>query len=97
MSEIIHDLVVTVSSNNINIRDSYTITKKEEMVEILYSIQHNHPNCQTFKRSYKQLVAEWKTHSRLYKWGLFKSHTKDVDLNYPVKWYVQLIYNILGI
>ena len=37
------------------------------------------------------------THNRLYRWGIKRDHTADVDLNYPLKWYVELIYRILGI
>lgn len=96
MSEIICDLVVTVSENNINIRDSYTVIEREKMREVLYAIQHLHPECNSFKRTYEQMISEWRTHNRFYHWGLFKSHTRDVDINYPVKWYIQLFYNIFG-
>lgn len=97
MSEVICGMVVTVSTNNINIKDSYTVTSKDKMREVLFAIQHEHPECNSFKREYDEMIAEWRTHNRLYRWGLWKSHTKDVDINYPVKWYIQLIYNILGL
>ena len=96
MSKIICDMVVTVSENNINIKDSYTVTNEEKMKEILFAIQHEYPECKSFLRPLEDMIAEWKTHNRLYNWGMWKSHTKDVDLNYPFKWYIQLIYNILG-
>ena len=94
---IINGYVCTVTSNNINIKDSYKVTERSEMREILYAIQHAKPECNVFKRSYNSMISEWRTHNRLYRWGYQKSRTKDVDINYPLKWYVELAYKILGI
>ena len=95
--EILENCVYEVSLNNVHVQDSYKITSKSEMIEILYAIQYKHPECNTFKRSYKSLIAEWRAHNRLYKWGYKKQRTGSVDLNYPLKWYVELAYRILGI
>lgn len=95
--EIVNEFVCNVSANNVHIKESYKVTSKSEMKEILYAIQHNHPDCNTFKRSYSSLIAEWRTHNRLYRLGYKKQRTGDVDLNYPLKWYVELAYRILGI
>ena len=95
--ELIKGYICTVTSNNINIKDSYKVKKKSEMKDILYAIQHNHSGCPVFKRSYNALLSEWKTHNRLYALGFQRARTKDVDLNYPIKWYVQLAYYIIGI
>lgn len=95
--EILENCVYEVSLNNVHIQDSYKITSKSEMAEILYAIQHKHPECNTFKRNYKSLIAEWRAHNRLYKWGYETRRTGSVDLNYPLKWYVELAYRILGI
>lgn len=95
--EVINGLVCQITKNNIHIENSYQIKSKSEMKEVLYAIQHNHPECNSFKRDYKSMIAEWRTHNRLYKWGIEKGRTADVDLNYPLKWYVELAYRILGI
>lgn len=95
--EVLENCVYDVSINNVHIKDSYKITSKSEMKEILYAIQHKRPECNTFKRSYNSLIAEWRTHNRLYRLGYQKSRTGSVDLNYPLKWYVELAYRILGI
>ena len=95
--EVINGLVCKITENNIHIENSYQIKSKSEMKEVLYAIQHNHPECSSFKRSYESLIAEWRAHNRLYRWGIKRNHTADVDLNYPLKWYVELIYRILGI
>lgn len=94
---IINGYVCTVTQNNVHIKNSYKVTSKSEMREMLYAIQYNNPECNVFKRSYKSLIAEWRAHNRLYKWGIEKGRTADVDLNYPLKWYIELIYKILGI
>lgn len=94
---LINGYLCSVTENNIHIKDSYKVTNTSEMKEILYAIQHNNPECKVFKRSYNSMVSEWKAHNRLYKLGYKKHRTADVDINYPLKWYVELIYKILGI
>lgn len=95
--EVICDYICTVSENNIHIKDSYKVKDRSKMCEILYTIQHNHPECKVFKRSYNSMISEWRTHNRLYRLGYKKQRTGDVDINYPLKWYVELAYRILGI
>lgn len=95
--ELAGNIVYKVTENNIHIQDSYKVTSKSKMSEVLYIIQHNHPDCNSFKRSYNSLISEWRTHNRLYRLGYKRNRTKDVDLNYPLKWYVELAYRILGI
>lgn len=95
--EVLENCVYNVSVNNVHIKDSYKIISKSEMKEVLYAIQHKHPECNTFKRSYNSLIAEWRAHNRLYRLGYKRQRTGDVDLNYPLKWYVELAYRILGI
>ena len=86
-----------ITDNNIHIPNSYQITKKKQMKEILLQIKSEHSKCHVFNRSIKSLCSEWKAHNRLYKLGIEPDRTKSVDLNYPLKWYVELIYNIIGI
>lgn len=94
---IIDEHVCTVTSNNIHIKDSYDIKKRSEMKEILYAIQYKSPDCNVFKRSYNSMISEWRTHNRLYRLGYKKDRTGSVDLNYPLKWYIELAYRIFGI
>ena len=95
--DMINGYVCEVSESNIHIKESYKVTSKSEMKEMLYAIQHKHPECNTFKRNYNSLISEWRTHNRLYRLGYKRQRTGDVDLNYPLKWYVELAYRILGI
>ena len=87
----------TVSKNNIHIENSYLISKKEfdnelKKIEDLYVGKTD-----VFKyRTYKSLKKEWAVHNLCYNLHLFRSHTKDVDLNYPQIWYEPFLYNIFG-
>lgn len=56
--EVFDDMVCVVTSNKIKIKDSYKIKSRADMAEILYAIQHKHPECEAFKRSYTSLIAE---------------------------------------
>ena len=47
------------------------------------------------KRTETSYVREWFAHNWLYSHGLFKSHTKDVDLNDDEQWYRLLIYDLI--
>lgn len=98
MPEIIHDKVCSVSKYNINIKDSYTVNDKKEMAEILYVINHRHPECEVFQvRKWDNLLSEWKAHNRLYKWGYKREQTGSVDLDVYEPWWRRFLYTILGI
>lgn len=92
-----HNIVYIITTDNIQIKDSYLINKKKEMRKILQAIKDDIPDLPVFKRSMFSLVCEWKAHNRLYYLGLWKSHTKHVDLEANQKWYLTLLYCIIGI
>lgn len=48
-------------------------------------------------RSRKSYIAETKAHIRLYKLHLFKKHTRDIDLEEPIKKITEIIYFIIGV
>lgn len=68
----------------------------DEMYNILNYLKELFPDSLVFKRSLKSLTREWRVHNFLYKIGLYKSRTKDVDLDYPQQWYYRLGYFILS-
>lgn len=86
-----------VSKNNIHIEDSYLITRRGEMYAVLDHLKFSYPDSNVWKRSFFHMSCEWKAHNRMYRLGLYRSHTKSVDLNYPQKWYMKAIYFILGL
>ena len=80
----------------IKIINSYQIKKRSRIKEILYVFKLEHSDIK-FDRDINLLVKEWIVHNRLYKLGLFRNRTKDVDLEYQQKWYLKVMYWILGI
>ena len=79
----------------VRIVDSTKVKKTSDMLEILrvfrYWIGYGS------KRSLKSWVKEWKAHNRLYRLGLFRSHTRDCDLEENEKIHRLIAYQILGI
>ena len=86
-----------VSKNSIHIEDSYLISKNEFVNELKKIEDSSIGQIDVFKcRTYKSLEKEWAVHNLCYNLHLFRSHTKDVDLNYPQIWYEPFLYNIFG-
>lgn len=100
---IIEDLQITITPNNINIKDSYTIKDPFEMRVILKEIKEflkenniimdtpfNH-------RSLWSMIREWVSHNNAYIIGYKKERVGSVDLNFPQKWYVKVLYFIFSV
>lgn len=84
-----------IAYGNLHINDSYRM-RKRNMLMALYVLRDRHHKTDIFKRSSKSLRREWATHNLLYALGIARERTKDVDLNYPQKWYVGLAYFFCG-
>lgn len=83
--------------NNIHIINSCIISK-HDFKPILLEIEDDNPECLVFDfRSIHSLIMEWSCHNCLYNFGIEVERTKDVDLNWPIKWYIKLAYNIFGL
>lgn len=85
----------TLTQNNLHIEESYKISKSE-FVPFFNDLRKKEPWSDVWNRTNGSMKREWASHNLLYNLHLFRSHTKDVDLNYPQKWYVSLAYNIFG-
>ena len=79
----------------IHIENSYRIPKKDFGIVLLRK-KVEFPDSGVWKRSQFSLFKEWATHNGLYALGLWRSHTKDVDLEYPQKWYLSILYGVCG-
>ena len=87
---------VVYSDNDIKIMDGYTVSKKDYDA-ILKCIYDSHPDSPVLtNRCWGNIKCEWATHSFLYKRGLWVSHTKDVDINYPLSVFEKIAYAIFG-
>lgn len=88
---------INISDSNLHIENSYKIKNCQDMDYILNDIRKGYGNLKILKnRDNKSLIEEWGAHNLLYNMGLFKSHTKDVDLNYPQSKVVSFIYKVLS-
>lgn len=87
-------LKITYTENNTHVENSYLATNLD--LEVGYIIRERYLRSLPQTRSFDSYVREWKAHNNLYKLGLFKSHTKHVDLEEPIKWYYELIYWLIG-
>ena len=85
----------TITKSNLHLVDSYKVSKTKFEGE-LAKIKGLHSNSNVWLRSTRSLCNEWGCHNLCYALHIFRSHTKDVDLNYPQKWYEKLGYGILG-
>jgi len=87
--------MIIYSKYNTKIIDGYlekNISKKvDEIIE--YRKRMKYPVTRT-KASY---IAEWKAHNRLYRLGIKRSHTKDIDLEERINKYKDIIYRVIGV
>lgn len=95
MQEItIKGVKIQYDKTNVKIIDSYKV-KEKDMKDILtwFLIRTGYNS----KRDFYSWVREWKAHNRLYRLGLFRSHTRDCDLEENEKLHRLIAYQILGI
>ena len=87
---------IKFNQNSVCVIDSYLLDAKQDIKTVLADIRAD-SRCpkEVLSRSNTSLYREWKAHNRLYKWHLFRSHTKDVDLGYE-PWYRRLCYFFLA-
>lgn len=84
----------TITKDNLHIEDSWKVSKRE-MGVILAHIRLSDPTpTKVWNRSDFSLRMEWCVHNFLYSLGLWRSHTKDVDLNADCK--IEWLYKIVG-
>ena len=71
-----------ISDNCLQISDSYRYSK-HDMIPSLNLIKSRYPHSDIWQRSMNSLRAEWIVHNACYRLHILRSHTADVDLNYP--------------
>lgn len=92
------DYKVLLSSDNTRIIDSYQIKTNQDMTEFLFLIRKNTElkDYACCKRSIISMIREWRGHNLLFALKIFKKHTRDVDFEYPQKWYFKIGYYFLS-
>lgn len=81
------------------ITNSYLLTNKEiedisEKIHFSRSVKYEW-RC-LYIRDVKSYIREIKAHNLLYKLGLFRKHTIDTDLEEEQKFFIKLLWYILG-
>lgn len=86
-----------VTKDNITIYNSYLIKSKADMSFVLSVIKYNYPQSDYIVNQLDKdtMINEWRGHNLLYNLHLFRSHTKDVDIN-KNPWYLKVGYWILS-
>lgn len=81
-----------ISDKSLQISDSYLYSKRD-MVSSLNLIKARYPHSDIWQRSMRSLRAEWMVHNACYRLHILRSHTADVDLNYPnrIEWLYRLL------
>lgn len=79
----------------IKLLNSVEVPKANFEAELIYlrELYSEHP---VWKRTMKSLRREWAAHNLAYNLGIRREKTKDVDLDYPQKWYMKLLYAVVG-
>lgn len=85
----------TITQSNLHLVDSHKVSKRYFDRE-LARIKGLHPSSDVWLRGERSLEREWATHNALYVLHLFRSRTKDCDLNHPQKWYARVAYAVAG-
>ena len=64
---------------NLHVKDSYKTTNIDEIEkQVIFYYTHSRLD---LRRSVNSYIEEWFAHNWMYEHGIFKSHTKDVDLD----------------
>ena len=85
---------IDYSESNTHVEDSYQYT--DYNLNVMTIIRERHLQSLPVTRTFDSYVREWRGHNRLYNLGLFRSHTKDVDLNEQNTFLEEVIWFILG-
>lgn len=71
-----------ITDKSLQVRDSYRYGKKD-MIPSLRLIKASYPHSDIWRRNMRSLRTEWMVHNACYRLHILRSHTADVDLNYP--------------
>ena len=82
-----------ITGDSLQICDSY-LYSKHDMLTSLNLIKDRYPHSDIWQRSMSSLRAEWIIHNACYRMHILRSHTTDVDLNYPNR--IEWIYRLLA-
>ena len=82
---------------NTHITDSCLVESKEAMRAFLEDLRKEVPTEMAVnQRDIESQVREWRSHNFFYKFHVFRSRTKDVDLEVKQTWYRELFCRVVS-
>lgn len=87
---------IEYSQNSTKIYDGYKYSNSEIDKAVDEIIKTRKELGLPVTRSKSSYVSEWKSHNRLYKLGIEKGRTKDVDLEEDIKPVRNFLYSLFG-
>ena len=86
-----------VTPTNTHIMDSCEIKSKEDMRAFLQALREDFPEeMAVTQRDIESQVREWRSHNFFYRIHVFRSRTKDVDLELKQTWYRELFCRVVS-
>jgi Tfp pilus assembly protein PilP len=77
-----------VTPTNTHILDSCKVKSKEDMRQYLQAVRDEaSPEMAVCQRDLESMVREWRSHNLFYNFHVFRSRTKDVDLELKQPWW----------
>ena len=88
---------VILSYENTHINDSYLVRSKKDIHEFLCALREQcPPDMAVTARSVESLVCEWRSHNFFYNIHVFRSRTKDVDLERHQSWWREVFCRVVS-
>lgn len=87
---------IEYTKNNTKVYDGYKYSNNEIEQAVKEIIKTRKELGLPVTRTESSYVSEWKTHNRLYKLGIQKQRTKDVDLEEEINVTRNFLYSIFG-
>ena len=88
---------IIYTKTNTKIVNSYLLKTKTEINKVVMQVLNERETKKLpITRNFESYAREIKAHNRLYNLHLFRSHTKDCDLEEPISKWKEIIYSILG-
>ena len=82
---------------NPHIMDSCEVKSKEDMRAFLQALRDEVPEeMAVHQRDLESQVREWRSHNFFYRIHVFRSRTKDVDLELKQTWYRELFCRVVS-
>lgn len=87
---------VITTPTNTHVLDSCKVRSKAEMREFLEAVrQQSSAEMAVCQRDLESQVREWRSHNLFYRIHVFRSRTKDVDLELKQTWYRELFCRVV--